>query len=83
MIHEVKEDREYLVLPGGSVEFGESDEVACHQEVKGLTVAFSGTCRHWVTMAAARAISSHIQQEENLGWANQRNPVARRRINTY
>ena len=36
-----------------------------------------------ITTAAGRTISSHIQQEENLGWANQRNPVARRRINTY
>jgi len=34
-----------------------------------------------ITTAARRTISSHIQQEENLGWANRRNPVARRQIN--
>lgn len=34
LVHRIKRGREYWVLPGGSVEPGESGEVACHREVK-------------------------------------------------
>ena len=34
LVHRVKEEREYWVLPGGSVESSESVEQACHREVK-------------------------------------------------
>ena len=36
-------------LPGGSVKFGASGEVACHRKVREetrLTIAFSGTYKH-------------------------------------
>lgn len=34
LVHRIKRGREYWVLPGGSVEAGESVEQACHREVK-------------------------------------------------
>jgi ADP-ribose pyrophosphatase YjhB (NUDIX family) len=34
LLHRIKEDREYWVLPGSSVEAGESDKAACHREVR-------------------------------------------------
>ena len=34
LLHRTKDDRDYWVLPGGSVESGESPEQACCREVK-------------------------------------------------
>lgn len=34
LVHRIKGDREYWVLPGGSVESGESPEQACRRETK-------------------------------------------------
>ena len=34
LVHRLKNDQEYWVLPGGSVEVGESSEIACRREVK-------------------------------------------------
>jgi len=34
LIHRIKTGREYYVLPGGTIEHGETPEIACKREVK-------------------------------------------------
>lgn len=50
LVHRIKENREYWVLPGGSVEHGESVESACHREVKEETGLSICILRHLETL---------------------------------
>jgi len=48
LVHRIKDGREYWVLPGGSIESGESEATACLREVKeetGLGIRILGQVR--------------------------------------
>ena len=51
LVHRLKGEREYWVLPGGSIESGESQEQACCREVKEETGLDIGIVDHALTLS--------------------------------
>ena len=50
LVRRIKEGREYWVLPGGSIEPGESHEEACRREVREETGLDVCTSKHVATL---------------------------------